>query len=980
MTPEQQKALALSRSRQRQTEANPSGQQAPLAMVPNSSITGDVESPGADGGIASAFASVSREATPYLAAGLTGAAIGAPVGGVGAVPGFLGGVGAYGLSRALGDVIFAGDEFGAGGYNAPTVSELADTVMDNFLPRPDSAQDRVAATATRGAMDALSGAGVGRTLAREGAGPIIEGVSKVAGPVVKRLPFVGSRVPQTADQGARAFGEFLSKTPRADMGLGALGGATYQGMIENEATPVQAGLTGAIVPTIAGVGYNLAARRFPNMVGPQNISAFFGGADDQVEQVVNRAVDSVPGAGLTGGGRTAGAATQAVNDVSALLKDRVAMSGSIDDALLSMDEAENVFSGGLVKPDAATASNNTGFMGLLRSQANDPTVSARARNNKQAINEEISSALQPIPGSPPRAAQNYVRGELDSNLQAAKTKLDADQSALSNLEGQAEVAGDPINRATASRDTLPELQNKRAEMDKIAEDLAQKIPKDAPVKITAETKKGVVSVLNEFKNRPTSSAPVEVQSLASLIKRVNKGQGTISSGEAHQIYKDLYALIGGAQTQNEKRLLGIVRDALRKDLESAPGVDVPFKEFNRFYSEEFAPAYLQGASRDVLINRAKGGQSQLSPEATLDRFLRVSRNEGGRDANRLIRALSGRTGLDPTAEKIIGDWLESSISSVIKSSKTDKAAAANAWLDKHSLILAELPNSARDRVMKIQSDLGLAQSSLKTSKDAFKKAESNITSTTPGKFSAKETDPVGFVESAIFEGANPKVEIYKLIKATRTDKTGSATKALKNSVMSALDKHVRNVGKTTEDNIGDALIGNNMASFAKLNKALSDPKIVSALKLVLSPDEMSAIERTRKKIAIASRITDTPTGGSITAYMKPPSTQFDEIMQGVAGRGQSTTAPVASQGRTLKTIKDIFVSVARTATVDAEQLAKFQREVLIKALLDPDVARALLRRPTPENLKTTSSVIMPIARSVLMGTGYDKDQQSMNEK
>lgn len=976
MTLEQQQALALSRARQRAASAS---QQQPTP------VQGAQETPdsGFMGKVARISNVVAREAAPYVAAGTGGAALGlagGPFAGVTVPGGFLAGAGAYGLSKLFGDPAISAAN-AVMGTEIPTVSQASDNLLDAtgmfMSPDQQTKGERVIGTATQGAMDAMSGVGAGKQLAQYGAGPVSEMVGKVAGPVASKIPFLKSRIPQTADEGARALGEFLSRTPRADMALGGLGGASYQALEEQGGTTGQNVAAGIAVPMIAGIGYNLAARRFPNAIGADNLAAFFGGAADEVKQIAGRPLDNMPITEIGQSGRKAAAATQAVRNVSEYLKDQTGKAGSIDDVINNLSQAGDIYGGGLVKPDAATLSNNMGMIGAMRSVANDPVVAARAKANKAAVGQEVSEALPRI-GAPARAAQNFMRGELESGIKSADLErqqkfqsLTGAESEIDRLQSQADVTGDALNRAAASEAALPALRGKDAEMRAVSQKLSDAIPKDLPVNIGGNTKKAAQAAVNEFKNRATGEPTEEIKALLKLADE----NPSILSGEAHENFKDLYNLAASAQTPNERRLVEGVRNALRKDIEAVSELQEPFKKFNQFYSKTYHPNYREGASLDVLTGRKAGNEMKIAPEATLDRFLRVSEMEGGRDARRLVGALSGKSGMNSDSEKIIGDWVESSISSAIRDSKsTDKAAVAKAWMDKHSLIINELPPSAQNRVMKIQSDFGLAQGSLSKAKselmaseEALSAAKQKLTSTPEGKFSARGMQAANNVDEWLY-GKKARATMNQLVQTAKRDKSGKAIQGLKNAVKESLERKIKNVGSTTEGNAADIALEDFGTSFAKMNKVLSSEETSRALRQVFSPKEIESLSRIRKKIAISTRINEKATTGSITAYLgKGGQSQLDEIARGIAAPGSSTTAFGAGAVRTLKTIKDLAVGATKSTIVDNDTLNKLQHEILLKALLDPDVAVALLRTPNAENLKTTSSILKPIVRGFMAG-------------
>ena len=89
-----------------------------------------------------------RAVGPYLAAGAAGAAAGAPIGGVGAIPGAFAGMTAYGLGSTASDLLTGGRS-----------SQAVENVMTRMgLPELETPLERMTASGVRGALGGFSGA------------------------------------------------------------------------------------------------------------------------------------------------------------------------------------------------------------------------------------------------------------------------------------------------------------------------------------------------------------------------------------------------------------------------------------------------------------------------------------------------------------------------------------------------------------------------------------------------------------------------------------------------------------------------------------------------------------------------------------------------------------------------------------------------------------------------------------------------------
>lgn len=164
---------------------------------------------------------VTRGAAPYAMGAGAGALLGAPVGGVGAVPGALAGTGAVALADVVGDPIVMGvNKLLGTDYTLPSQA-LSDLFTRMGVPEPDTEAERVVQSTASGAAGAGGFVSLGNALLKSSA------------PKVKKL------------------GEIFSSQPVSQVVGGATGGAT--GQLASEADLGVAGeLTGAIVGGMAG--------------------------------------------------------------------------------------------------------------------------------------------------------------------------------------------------------------------------------------------------------------------------------------------------------------------------------------------------------------------------------------------------------------------------------------------------------------------------------------------------------------------------------------------------------------------------------------------------------------------------------------------------------------------------------------------------------------------------------------------------------
>lgn len=158
-----------------------------------------------------------RAVGPYLAAGAAGAAAGAPLGGVGAIPGAIAGMTAYGLGSTASDILTGGRS-----------SQAVENIMTRMgLPELETPLERMTASGVRGAMGGFSGA-----------------QSAAA------LQAARGTVPQTTTQ--RVI-DVMAQQPNLQAGGAGIAGVTAQGAREvglPEPVPTLAGMVTGTAPFV----------------------------------------------------------------------------------------------------------------------------------------------------------------------------------------------------------------------------------------------------------------------------------------------------------------------------------------------------------------------------------------------------------------------------------------------------------------------------------------------------------------------------------------------------------------------------------------------------------------------------------------------------------------------------------------------------------------------------------------------------------
>ncbi len=184
-----------------------------------------------------AMGKTTRVVAPYLAAAGAGAAAGAPIGGVGAIPGAIAGMTAYGLGSTTADIL-------TGGRATQGVENL---MTQAGLPELETAPERMTAAGIRGALGGLSGVQSAAALARPQAAQF-QGVTSAGAPVTQSVRTGQGFAPGSTSQ--RVF-DIMAQQPGAQTAAGGIAGFTSQGAREvglPEPFPTFAGIAAGTAP------------------------------------------------------------------------------------------------------------------------------------------------------------------------------------------------------------------------------------------------------------------------------------------------------------------------------------------------------------------------------------------------------------------------------------------------------------------------------------------------------------------------------------------------------------------------------------------------------------------------------------------------------------------------------------------------------------------------------------------------------------
>lgn len=903
------------------------------------------------GGFSRMLGLTARDLAPYGVAATAGGLIGAPIGGVGAIPGALAGLGAYGLTRFVGDPLVAGVNYLAG-TEIPSPSQAVNAGLDSLFPSPETEGEKIYSSALQGVGDSLSFTGAGKTLAEYAAKPVL-----------------------------KKIGQALSSTPATDAALGGVGGAAFE-------TARQAAPDNPFYHYAAGIGLPMA------LGGAANATKAFGNYIDNAD-VWSTFIKNNPDAGsqniLSKSGivpktrRESAAAQSAVNELSKKLQAEANFNpnnpSAINDALRQIETGEQLKTlpeqGPATKtgspalspgfdPTLGTITGNTGLIRMEKGIKDQSRMLDRSMQNRAAIDIETSQAMRPI-GESPTYAQRFIDklyGKKISDAQAArqiaaKASSQADET-LAGTKADFAATGAESVAGEQSQIVRKALGEQKSAVTNEADALFAKVPQNIQIPVNQNSVKKANEIVKSFKGVAGGPPAAVVDYLENA--KTSLKEGGMMSGTAQKNLSSLYeAAAAQPDGSNTQRLINELRDSLDADISSVESVSAPLREARDFWRNEFVPRYKSGASFDVIYKRGVGGKSAVDPSQTIGEYWSTPES-----VSQLVSALSGTKGqLSKEAETALSEWVVSQMSK--SKGASPSAKRLEDFVRANDAKIKQMGPAAQKKVDDIISSMSAAEAGSSQAKAGLAKAETKLAEaekmqqkSMTAKFS--KVDDASDAVGKIMGGDNPITGMRRLIKTASLDKSGKSSEGVKNATKKWLENKLKNAG-TSSDNSNIATQGNLdnwSASFASNAKMLKDGKIRKALETVFSKEELAVMDRLRKQADVANRINRQTGSGSPTAGLLQSQNAMEEFVLASSGTGKTQiNNPIVTKSKQAYTFLEGFKAiVGRSIKSNKEQ--KFYQDLLIEAFLNPStVGKELLKRKPANKLPYSDMLRRP---------------------
>lgn len=510
---------------------------------------------------------VGRGLAPLAAGALTGAALGAPVGGVGALPGAAAGAGSVLASQLVFDPLVNAMNATLG-TNVATPSQAFEELLTKAgVPEPKTAAERLVRSASAGIGGALSGVGLGQTLAGAAAP-----AARAAGAMLAEAP---------AMQAAAGAGSGLAAQSAAELGVGP-GGQLVAAIIGGAGGMAAARAPGALLRTAEGAIAEAGARAGIGPAAPEVASRL---AKPATRAKLATAIRQ--GAAADELAAYMGVAPEEAEAFRAMVKGTPAEQLEARMGAGPMPKAPPPAEPTPAAPAAPAAAEPgvpkpTEFMepeklgALIREASSGPGPAREELARIAKINPEVLAAQERLGIELPvdvaadnyqvRAAAGLIRSEAageavakwNESVRSAISKFDETMGKIgANVDQYGAVSSDVGSRVKQSMKAL------RGELMTKASGLYKQV--DAVVPMDAEA--DLVNTRNALERAMTERPTTMTEWEKSLAAKIDKG---MTYGDLKSVKTEIGNLARAAKKGNvlgspDQRVLGILEDALRED-------------------------------------------------------------------------------------------------------------------------------------------------------------------------------------------------------------------------------------------------------------------------------------------------------------------------------------------------------------------------------------------------------------------------------
>jgi len=937
--------------------------------------------------------SVVRGVVPTIAESTAGAILGMPLG----FPGVA-------LGAAAGPSVGAVSEMAGGKSLVNSIAELTTESVNKFLgthysvpedavtaaldavgvPKPRTYAERMTEAVSRGVTEMATGAGALKGLSKAVSAGKLKDFAEAMGTSPVGQAAIGGSV-----SGAVQQTEEMGGGPLAQLGVGL--GA---GLIGVPAVSAVGGTLGKLVPAIRRAGQ--AAKAEELAAGVLRESTI--GKEKAIQALAE--APSVTEAGIkpmTGDITADPKMIQLQNKLRSISDEMMTrdienvagisqkLEKGMEQAGATPEQAQAYFKAELddITNQAEQAKSSLIASGDAESARILDEASIFANEQKQLAEQGIQTSKESLENATEALKQKFqsVKDKVDANQRDQASEL-----VTNVISNQRSRQKDIINQAydAAKIETPPFQQNETAKS-------IEQIVKNKEVSSVG----GIESIQDQIKLNPNIPSHIK-----SLYKSIVDNEGNFYSRELGDLtanIKEINAAIRKEPNENNRRLLLIVKDGLNKDIEKLGDVNEAVKNANKLYAQ-YADVYKKGASKKVF-------DEKVEPSKSLYEYLKPSQKQLGKEEiQRLKKAIDVNpefyNKLTPeqriladadreTAREAINKWVYGTMADAMKESNTSQSIK-NWVTNVGQRISKEFPDEFdkdKGQIIKSINDFQNLEKAKNEAKIFVEKSK-------------KEAQKLGKSASDAESEANERIRLieksYKKLAGELSDNLQKSIDPSKNPaaafvggnpqqvikrIMSGpnVQENISNlVEKAKQDPSGEAIEGLRNAFKGWLNTTARTGETVGTgiPKEVASPEDYAANLDVLRNLIIKG----SPTRNALETVFGKESSDLrvlDEVrrqLEMIERRGRASIAEPAKlekAGQAKESpVKDTLLEIAAitaggvrgfVAFKGVDLLRKIQktygqetleimRKMLTDAMLDPEIARTMMLKPTSENM------------------------------
>lgn len=607
-------------------------------------------------------------------------------------------------------------------------------------------------------------------------------------------------------------------------------------------------------------------------------------------------------------------------------------------------------------PTTGVASGDTMGIATERAISSRPEMVERMIRNVGAIGDEAknissstgniadtASAVKEVRQTNLRTADSNVF-KAEQNYEVAKSELDSQIAKYNNSTRS--------SQESASRTLDNQLQNELLVLNKQKKDLYDAIDPNGTLEVDLSLLKKAADFIRKPKAPLKTAEADAVQTYGGgIFKAIDNAIEAQAKGNRSS-YKeliDLRANVNDAINQAYKNDSAVAAKSLEKIRGTIDKYTENLASFNQgqkivpegftaipsdaaeaavkandFYKNIYAPKFKDGLGGKWADDTVSNKNLQTK---TAQKFL-LGPTEGAEQLRNIINNAQNPEVMEAQVrEFMIGELAQRAFKGKGEVAPTqiyEFMKRYDSILDQFPALKSEIVNLRTTLKGQADKTTGLAKAVTKANNN-LKQTQSDASKSAFKYFTDRQPEDA---VSKILSSENPTVELAKLKNII--SKNPEAQLGLKAGLRDEIYNRVINTKGATA--AGDEI---QVASLAKLNKLLTQPKFQKVLSGIFNKSEMDALNRVRQRVTELDRINIQTTSGSSTNPLQQDSKRIKTVLASVYG---------IVKGRGVFAISNWFGDMIRGGTAD-----EVGEKLLTKAMLDPEFALIMLKADTKQN-------------------------------